>query len=77
MHSPTRRQLIAAEVRAELARQKLSLRELAEATGYSFDVIRRRAAGDYAFDTDQLDAVAIALGVSITQLIGTSTDTAA
>ncbi len=73
MHSPNRRQLIAAEVRAELARQKLSLRELAAATGYSFDIIRRRVAGEYPFDTDQLDAVSTALKIPIVRLIGNPT----
>lgn len=66
---PTFRQLLAAEVRAELARQQITGRQLARLVGESPAWAARRLAGGTAMDADDLQRIADAIQVPISQLI--------
>ena len=55
---PTNRVDVAAEVRAVLARKRISQRQLAKALGLTQPVIWRRLRGDVQFSVDELQAVA-------------------
>lgn len=65
--TPTER--IAGEIRAEMARQQRSQRQLALALGYTQQAVSRRLAGHVAIDVDELDAIARFLGVSVARLM--------
>lgn len=54
-------QIVADNVRAEMARRKKSQRDVAEALGTSQPAIYRRLAGEVAFDVDELGAIAALL----------------
>lgn len=58
---------VAAEVRAELARARVSGNKLAAVLGQSQPYWSRRLSGKVAFDVDDLDAVAGLLGVPVTR----------
>ncbi|RCS81822.1 helix-turn-helix domain-containing protein [Brachybacterium alimentarium] len=60
---------VAAEVRAEMARQRTSRKELADATGISLSTLRRRLDDDTPFALDELPRVAHALNVPIAALM--------
>jgi len=60
---------VAAEVRAEMARQQISQEKLASLTGLSQSRISRRLVGDRPFDVTELAAIAIALGVPVMQFM--------
>jgi len=60
---------VAAEVRAEMGRQKLSQMGLAAALGASQAWLSRRLNGTVAFATDELERVAEVLGVPLGQLV--------
>lgn len=65
---------IAAEVRAEMARARLSGNKLPRLIGKSQSYWSRRLTGDQPFDTDDLEALAGLLGVPIVRFFaGTST----
>lgn len=66
----TLRYVAAAEVRAELARQRKTSQALAKALGISPQAMSRRTTGDLPFDLDELEAAAAFLDVPITQLLG-------
>lgn len=70
--SPSRR--IAAEVRAEAARQGISLREVARRLDVSQMWLSRRVkvTADVDLTFEELDRIAGALGVSVDQLIANS-----
>lgn len=57
------RQAIAAEVRAAMARQRFTQAQLAECIGIGRPTLSERLAGQRPFDTDQLLAISLALGV--------------
>lgn len=59
------RRAIAAEVRAEMARQNKSLRDLADTLNLSHQSLALRVRGDVAFRGDELVLLASALGVSV------------
>lgn len=59
----------AGAVRAELARRKISGRELAIGLGWSVGMTSRRLRGECPFDIDQLAAVADFLGVAVAELV--------
>jgi transcriptional regulator with XRE-family HTH domain len=59
----------AGAVRAELARRRISGRELSRALGWSVPATWRRLSGNCAFDIDELAAVADYLGVPLVSLI--------
>jgi transcriptional regulator with XRE-family HTH domain len=69
MRNDSVRKAIAAEVRAEVARQGRTLRELAEATGIDESSMSRRAWGHRSFRAEELSAVADWLGVSVAQFM--------
>lgn len=64
---------VAAEVRAEMARQRVSQTALAEKLDVSQAYVSRRLAGDVAFDVAELDDVARILGVPVEQFVAAST----
>lgn len=61
---------IPAEVRAELARQNISGRDLARRMGVSNDYAARRIAGRIPFSADDLRTIAFLLEVPISQFYG-------
>jgi len=71
-----RRARIAAEVRAELARQKKTKASLSQATGISPDTLRRRLDGVRPFYMDELDSITRFFGIPLVEFIS-RTDVAA
>lgn len=72
MDTGTRRRLreeVAAEVRAKLARERISGSELARQLGWSQSYTTRRLDGRIALDLDDLERIADALGVTVHDLI--------
>lgn len=63
MNYSSRREQVATEIRAEMARQRISLTALADATSISLSTLRRRIDGRIAFRVDELDKVTAALGL--------------
>jgi transcriptional regulator with XRE-family HTH domain len=66
---------VAGEIRAELARRKLSQERLSELTGISQSTLSRRLRTippPLPFDTDELQRVADALAVSVTAFLPTA-----
>lgn len=61
--NPTLSTQVAEEIRALLARRRISGRQLAEATGMSQSAISARLTGTTAIDLDDLQRIAAALGV--------------
>lgn len=61
---------VAANVRAEMARHRVSGRELAQRVGRSQTWLSRRLVGEIAFALDELEAVSIALDVPVARLMG-------
>lgn len=57
-------QAVAAEVRAELARQRISAIELAQRLPLSLSTLQRRLSGDIPFDVEEICMVAKVLNVS-------------
>jgi len=62
-------QRVATEVRAEMARQRVSQDALAAAIGMSQAAVSRRLSGDIPFDVAELEDVATALRVPISQFL--------
>ena len=62
-------ELTAGAVRAELARRRITGRQLARSLGWSFTTTARRLNGSSPFDIDELDAVARFLGLAVTDLL--------
>ena len=60
---------VAAEVRAEMARQRRSQEWLAARLGVSQSTLSRRITGELAFDTTELANVAAVLGVPVTRFL--------
>ena len=69
MESRKRRLLVAGSVKAELARQRMSPEQLADAARISLSVLTRMLAGEQPFDVEKLDAIARVLGVSVASLL--------
>lgn len=67
--TPRRRAAIAAEVRAELARQSMTLTALSLSTHITVPTLRNRLAGKRPFFLEELDTICAALGVGLTELI--------
>lgn len=63
------RRAIAAEVRAEMARQNKSLRDLADVLNLSHQSLAVRVRGDVAFRIDELVLLASALGVQVDSFV--------
>jgi transcriptional regulator with XRE-family HTH domain len=60
---------VAEEIRALLARRRISGRQLAESTGMSQSAVSARLTGVTAIDLDDLERIATALDVEITALL--------
>lgn len=60
---------VTAEVRAEMARQRIGQVALADKLGWSQPMLSRRLVGAVAFATDELEALAEALGVPLAQFV--------
>lgn len=60
---------VAAEVRAEMARQKVSQETLCTRIGMSQSTLSRRITGEYPFDTSELARIAAALGVPVARFL--------
>lgn len=67
--APPFRELVAAELRAHLARQRLSGRALAKMLGENQTWVSRRLAGHVPLDTDDLQRIAEALGLTPMELL--------
>lgn len=68
---------VSAEVRAEVARQQLTHRELGERLGLSQPQVTKRLNGVISMDTAELDRIAIALGVPVDRFLAAPGATAA
>lgn len=64
-------QRVASEVRAEMARQHVSQRQIAEALGVDQSQVSRRLRGEIALNTTELEQVANFLGVPVTNFLVT------
>lgn len=62
------REAIAGQVRAEMARHRVTRVVLARRIGVSRTALSERLDGEKAFNTDQLQAIAEALGISFLDL---------
>ena len=69
MEPRKRRFLVVDSVQAELARQRMSPEQLADAARISMSVLARMLAGEQPFDVEKLDAIARVLGVSVASLL--------
>jgi lambda repressor-like predicted transcriptional regulator len=63
------RERAAEEIRALLARRRISAAELARRTGLKQSTLARRMTGETAFDLDDLELIAATLGVDVQELI--------
>lgn len=72
LHSPTGRlrARTAEEIRVLLARRRMSAAELARRTGIRQQALSRRMTGETAWDVDDLEVIATALGVTVFDLLG-------
>ena len=61
---------VGATVRAELARRRLTQRQLAEVLGVSQTQVGRRLTGEIALNVDELALVATFLGMPVAELVG-------
>ena len=68
------RERVAEEIRVLLARRRMSASELARQAGMTQPYISRRLTGEIAFDVDDLDKIAVALGVKPADLLGPIAD---
>jgi transcriptional regulator with XRE-family HTH domain len=62
-------QVVATEIRAEMARQRITQMALAARLGRSQPYVCRRLTGEVAFDLAELELVAEALGVPLSQFM--------
>lgn len=64
-------QRVGTEIRAELARQRMSQTTLADGIGMHQTAVSKRLIGTrYSFTTTELDRIAVVLGVPVEQLLG-------
>ncbi len=67
---------VACEVRAELARRKMSGRELARRIAKSAVYVNRRISGEVEFSESDIRSIAAVLGVTAAKLLGETTEPA-
>lgn len=67
MTSPT--EYVTATIRAEVARRRLTQRELAEALGISQQSVHNRLSGKVVIDLHELGIIADTLGVTVESLV--------
>jgi hypothetical protein len=65
----TRSIRVADEVRAEMARSRVTGTTLAQSVGMSNATLSRRLSGAIPFNLDELSAVATRLGLTVTELL--------
>lgn len=70
MSETSRRALVAAAVRVELRRRRMTAADLSKLTGLPADELEKRLAAAVAFDVDELEMIASALEVEIVTLLG-------
>lgn len=63
------RHAIAGEVRAEMARQRKSLRDIAAVLGISHEAVRQRTTGEVPFRADELVLLGESLGIPAEQFL--------
>lgn len=77
LHEPDGlRSRIGAEIRSRMARYGVSQVQLAAAMGLSQSQVSKRLRGAIAFNTDELEQVATALGTTVLSLLGAGNETA-
>lgn len=76
MSTPAERSDTAANIRAEMARQKISGRELARRLGEAPMWVQRRVAGTGPITVEELARIASVLGVPAADLLGEQRATA-
>lgn len=69
-------QTVGATVRAEMARRKITQRQVAEKLGISQTQVSRRLDGTVSFNVDELEAVAQVLGLPVALFVAQPTATA-
>jgi lambda repressor-like predicted transcriptional regulator len=62
--------MVAANVSAELARQGVSVAVLADRTSLLMSALLRKLNGEVGFTVDEVDLIAMALGVHVSRLTG-------
>lgn len=62
---------VAREIRAEMSRQGITQEVLAERLGCTQRLLSRRLTAEVPVDTDELERIAAALGIPVTQLLPT------
>lgn len=67
---------VAAEIRAELARQGMTQDQLSAKTGISQSSLSRRLTAAYPFTTAEMATIAEALGVHVSTFFGSSASAA-
>jgi DNA-binding Xre family transcriptional regulator len=67
--TPRRRARIAAELRAEMARQKMTVVALSEATEIKVSTLRNRLAGKSPFYIEELDTICTELSVGLSAFV--------
>lgn len=77
MTSVTDRERIAAEVRAELARQGKTQRQAAELVGMTQQALQLRLAGTRSFRAEEIALLAEKLGVPVDQFLNAPTPASA
>lgn len=60
---------VAAEIRAEIARQRRTQADVAEAIGWTQQYLSRRLTAQHPFSTDDIEAVARVLGVPLSKFV--------
>jgi transcriptional regulator with XRE-family HTH domain len=66
---PTTEQ-VAGEIRAEMARQRKRMTDLADELGISYATLNRRLTRKRSFRLDELETIAAYLGTTVTALLG-------
>lgn len=65
-------QRVAAELRAEMARQRMTTPRLAHAAGITTSTLRRRLSGESSLTFDEVQTIADCLGINAMRLITTA-----
>lgn len=64
---------IPAEIRGELAKRKMSLRDLSEKTGLSYDTVIRKISNESrSLDVGELFLIATALDINMSQIVSSA-----
>lgn len=66
--NPSFNETLAAEIRAELARRDVTQSDFAKKVGWSPAYFSRRMNGEVPFDADEIDLIALELGMRRDQL---------